>query len=179
MQWHTYLQGHCYGNHQVSAVGEGPQELHGGRLGRYDHTPQKTHPEDARCAYYIRVNCSCFNVASLVGETPGNLCELKQLLPLPESLHVPCIETLRSYPFHFTSNCASIGTLHNDSNNFCFTTCSKQLLLWAGKPCSHSLKIHVHSLLEWDIAIAVTLHPYTVWTRGSCQAVSPTVWEQG
>jgi len=32
------------------------------------------------------------------------------------------------------------------------------------------------SFLEWDYAIVVTLHLYTVW---SCQAVSPTAWEGG
>jgi len=25
----------------------------------------------------------------------------------------------------------------------------------------------------------MTLHPYTVWTRRSCQAASPTAWEWG
>jgi len=50
----THLQGYCYGDHEVSTVGKSPQELYGDRLGRQDHTPQKTHPEGARCAdYYI------------------------------------------------------------------------------------------------------------------------------
>jgi len=29
------------------------------------------------------------------------------------------------------------------------------------------------------IAIAMTLYPYTVWTRRSCQAASPTAWKWG
>jgi len=32
-------------------------------------------------------------------------------------------------------------------------------------------------LAEWDNAIAI--HLYTVWTCGSCQAISPIAWEQG
>ena len=31
-------------------------------------------------------------------------------------------------------------------------------------------------MLEWDIATAMMLHPWTVWTYVSCQGVSFAVW---
>ena len=34
------------------------------------------------------------------------------------------------------------------------------------------------SLLEWDVAIAVRLHPFIVSTCTSCQAISPMAWNE-
>jgi len=50
------------------------------------------------------------------------------------------------------------------------------LLPRAGKPHSHSWKncIMCTRLLE-----CILSHPYTAWTCRSCQAISPTAWEQG
>ena len=40
------------------------------------------------------------------------------------------------------------------------------------------ISITCTNLHEWDLATAVMLHPYTVWTHRSSQAISPTAWEQ-
>ena len=87
-------------------------------------------------------------------------------------------------------NRAGIHALHDDcfSNDLYFTSVveptanscfleQESPILTAGKIVSHALI--QYWLVEWDIAITVTLHLYTVWTRGSCQAISPTAWEQG
>jgi len=70
--------------------------------------------------------------------------------------------------------------------HFSSRTNSKQLLPRAEKPhsltavkivsitCTRLLTVGMH-----HIAIAVMSHPYTVCTRGSCQAVSPMAWEWG
>ena len=50
-------------------------------------------------------------------------------------------------------------------------------ILTAGKIVSRAL-IRCW-LVERDTAITMTLHPYTIWTHGNCQAVSPTAWERG
>ena len=50
-------------------------------------------------------------------------------------------------------------------------------ILAAGKKVSRALI--QYWLLKWATAVTVTLHPYTVWTRGISQAVSPTAWKWG
>ena len=72
---------------------------------------------------------------------------------------------------HFSSRSHSVVEL---TANNCFH---------AGRSHSHSWKVSCvlirYWLVEWDIAITVTLHPYKVWAHGSSQAVSPTAWERG
>jgi len=68
--------------------------------------------------------------------------------------------------------------LHFNSRTSC-----KHLLPWPGKPRSHSWRNASHaiirySLLEWDVAIAVRLHPFIVSTCTSCQAISPMAWNE-
>ena len=79
----------------------------------------------------------------------------------------------------------SVGALHDgrSSNDLYFISVveptasswfheQESPILTAGKIIS----ITCTSLSEWNI---VTLHLYTVRTRGSCQAVSPMAWERG
>ena len=86
----------------------------------------------------------------------------------------------------------SVGTLTEDFcwNDFCFTSVVKPAenscfhkrespVLTAGKPLSITCT-NQYSLFEWDITVAVVLHPYTVWTGVSSQVVSLyTSWEPG
>ena len=134
---------------------------------------------------------------------PGNFHKFKLVLPLLESTnqiseHCHMTTAKPNCVMHWTIavtpislqewllDCTSVGAPHDEicSNDFYFTSVveltanscfheQESPILTAGKIVS----ITCTRLFEWDIAIAVMLHPYTIWTHGSCQAISPTVWE--
>ena len=75
-----------------------------------------------------------------------------------------------------------VGVLHNDFWLFDFhllstvepaaKSCSDEQERTV--PCVENQKCHTPWMRN---AIFVTLHPYTVWIRGSCHTVSPTTWD--
>ena len=62
--------------------------------------------------------------------------------------------------------------------NSCFHE-QESPILSAGKIVSITCTNPVLTVVEWDMAITVTLHPYAIWTHRRFQAVSPTAWERG
>ena len=137
------------------------------------------------------VSSNCYFCCLKVGST-NQISECSHTTTVNPNSVMHWIVTVTPIPLQYQSlNRATVGALHEDlcSNDFYFTSVVEPTanscfheqecpILTAGKIISITCTRLLECNFNENIAIAVTLHPYTVWTCGSCQAVSPTAWER-